>query len=96
MATPRLPVGVAWVEELGAVQGRCAADSDMVSDAHRPGVGGGFLEAAAVPNGRSHFPLNVTVFSVTILPGPWYCQTSNTAEPMSPFLSKSTGLNAPS
>src|SRR5207302_3072176 len=63
---------------------------------HRAGIGGDLSEAAALPVRPSHQPLKVTVFRVSILPALAYFQISNTAEPMSPFLSKSTGLNAPS
>src|SRR4029079_17838787 len=66
-----------------------------------PGCGGstaarGGGGAPRLPFGDAYEPRNVMVFSVTILPVPWYSQISYTAEPMSPLASKSTGLNAPS
>ena len=54
------------------------------------------LEAAALPVRPRRYGLKVTVLSVSILPALEYFQISNTAAPMSPFASKSTGLNAPS
>ena len=86
----RLRVGVA------AFPRRGAADGHVRPDAHRAGVGGGLLEAAALPVGLPHQPRNVTVLRLSILPAAEYFQISNTAEPMSPLASKSTGLKAPS
>jgi hypothetical protein len=92
-----LRVGVAWMQDRAVAHRRRAADNDVRADSYGAGVGGGILEAAAVPQCRScHPPLNVIVFSVENALLPLYCQISYTAEPMSPFLSKSTGLNAPS
>ena len=49
-----------------------------------------------LPVTDGHEPRKVIVLSELILPPPSYCQISYTADPMSPFRSKSTGLNAPS
>ena len=86
----RLLVGVAAPARRGAAHGHVRADAGGA------GVGGGLFEAAALPVALPQLPLNVTVLTVSILPLAVYFQISNTAEPMSPFWSKSTGLNAPS
>ena len=56
------------MEDDAVVHRRGAADCDVRSDADGAGIGGGFLEAAAVPPGQSfHLLLKVNVFSVVNL-----------------------------
>jgi hypothetical protein len=45
-----------------------AADCDVWPETDGAGVGGGFSEAAAVPDPLSHYGLKVIVFCVLIVP----------------------------
>jgi hypothetical protein len=91
----RLPVGVAGMQDAPVGERRRAADCDVRPETDGAGVGGGFSEAAAVPDSLSPYGLKVIVRCVVILP-PAYLQISYTADPGSPFLSQSIGPQAPS
>ena len=70
-----------------------SADGDHVAGGQR-GVGGGFLEAAAVPEASSRQPRKVMILEVVILPPPYPDLEDGRAG--SPFWSQSAGPQAPS
>ena len=73
----RLGAAVARVERRAVrAERRRPADDDPRPGAHGAGVGGGLLEAAALPDLPADQPRNVTVLSVEIFPLPSFCQIS--------------------
>src|SRR2546430_9579739 len=52
------------VQDAAVGERRSAADGDVRPEANRARVGGGFSEAAAVPDPLSHYGLKVIVFCV--------------------------------
>ena len=83
-----------WRSSTSAARQRRARPRRPPASETGDGVGGGFLEAAAVPE-RRHRPRKVMILEVVILPPPYF-QISKTAEPGSPFWSQSAGPQAPS
>ena len=77
---------------------RSGTGAASTRDSRRGEVGGGLLEAAALPDNvpTRHSPLKVIVFSVSILPAPSTSRSRTRPSRCRPFASKSTGLKAPS
>ena len=72
-----LGAAVARVERRAVrAERRRPAHDDPRPGAHGAGVGGGLLEAAALPHLPADQPRNVTVLSVEIFPLPSFCQIS--------------------